>query len=67
MPNTIRSVLDRDIPQEVRTRLMELLVAKYTSIVSKSATDIGRTNLKDLDIQIEGLLIASKPYEVPLR
>ena len=65
MPNTTRSIPDADIPQETRNRLKELLHAKYSNIVSKSATDIGRTNLIQLDILTEGLQIASKPYTVP--
>ena len=39
----------------------------YSSIVSKSATDIGRTNLTELDIPMEGPPIACKPYSVPLK
>ena len=61
MPNTTRSIQDADIPQEARNRLKELLDAKYISIVSTSATDIGRTNLIELDIQTEVPLITSKP------
>ena len=34
---------------------------------SKSATDIGRTNLIELNIPPEGETIASKPYSVPLK
>ena len=50
----------------MRTRLKELLDAKYACIVSKSATDIGKTSLIGLDILTEGPPIASKPYAVPL-
>ena len=67
MSNTTRSIPDADIPQEARNRLMELFDAKYTSIVSKSAVDIGKTNLTELDILTEGPLIASKTYTVPLK
>ena len=35
--------------------------------MSKTATDIGRTNLIELDIPIEGPPLASKPYTVPLK
>ena len=46
---------------------MKLSDAKYASIVSKLTTDIGRTNLIELDIPTEGPPIASKPYTIPLR
>ena len=61
MLNTSRSIPDADIPQKARNRLKELLNTKYTSIVSKSATGIGRTNLIELDIPTEGPPKASKP------
>ena len=35
--------------------------------MSQTATDIGRTNLIELDILTEGAPIASKPYTVPLK
>ena len=35
--------------------------------MSKSATDIGRTNLIELDILTEGPAVASKPYTIPLK
>ena len=38
---------------------------KYTSIILQSTTDIGRTNLQELEIPTEGLPIASTPYLVP--
>ena len=50
MSNTYRSIHDADIQQEARNRLKELLHAKYNSILSKSAIDIGRTNLIELEI-----------------
>ena len=67
MPNTTRSIPDADVPQEARNRLKELLNAKCTSLMSKSATHIGRTNFIELDILTEGPLIASKPYTVLLK
>ena len=47
--------------------LQHLLEGKFSSIVSKSATDIGRTNLIELDIPTEGPPIACKPYSVLLK
>ena len=61
----LRSIPDADIPEETRVWLQELLDSKYISIVSQTATDIGRTNLIELDIPTEGPPIASKPYTVP--
>ena len=40
---------------------------KYVSIISQSATDIGRTNFLELDIPMEGPPITPKPYSVPLK
>ena len=39
--------------------LKELLETKYVGIISQSTTDIGRTNLLELDIPMEGPPIAS--------
>ena len=47
--------------------LQHLLEARYSTNVSKSATDIGRTNLIELDIPTEGPPIACKPYPIPLK
>ena len=68
-PNTkspLRSIPDADIPEEARVQLQELLDRKYINIVSQTTTDIGRTNLIELDIPTEGTPIAFKPYTVPL-
>ena len=61
------SKLVADVPKETLNELQHLLEAKYSGIVSKSATDIGRTNLTKLDIPTEGPPIACKPYSVPLK
>ena len=58
---------DADVPKKTLNELQNLLEAKYSTIVSKSATDIGRTNLIQLDILTEGPPIACKPYSVPLK
>ena len=65
--NPSKSIPNAEIPNEARDKLKELLDAKYTNIVSKTAIDIGRTNLIELDIPTEGPPIASKPYAVPLK
>ena len=61
------STPDVDVPGDALLKLQQLLEIKYSSIVSKSAMDIGRTNLIELDIPTEGPPIACKPYSVPLK
>ena len=58
---------DVDITEEARTKLQELLNKKYLQIILQNAMDIGRTNLIELDIPMEGPLIASKSYTVPIK
>ena len=58
-PKVSSSIPDADIPEITRKWLQELLNVKYSHIVSKSAADIGRTNLIELDIPTEGPPIAS--------
>ena len=66
-PNVSKSIPDADIPEIARKQLQELLKVKFDSIVSKSAVDIGRTNLIEPDISTEGPPVASKPYAIPLK
>ena len=66
IPNVSKSIPDADMLEIARKRLQGLLDLKYNSIVSKSAADIGRTNLIELDILTAGLQVASKPYTTPL-
>ena len=54
-----------EVPKKALIKLQHLIKAKYSTIVSTSATDIGRTNLIELDIPTEGPPIACKPYSVP--
>ena len=61
------STPDVDIPEEAKSKLLHLLEVKYNAIISKSAMDIGSTNLIELDIPTEDPPIASKPYSVPLK
>ena len=56
-----------EVPEKALLKLQHLLETKYSSIVSKSATDIGRTNLIELDIPPKGTPIACKPYSLPLK
>ena len=48
------STPDADVPRGALLKLQQLFETKYSSIVSKSAIDIRRTNLIELDIPTEG-------------
>ena len=48
------STPNADVPKKTLNELQHLLEAKYSTNVSKSATDIGRTNLIELDIPTDG-------------
>ena len=61
------STPDADVLRNALLKLQQLLEAKYSSIVSKSAVDIGRTNLLELDIPTKDPPIACKPYSIPLK
>ena len=61
------SIPDVDIPEEARMKLQGLPDQKYLQIILQNATDIGRTNLIELNIPTEGPPIASKPYTIPLK
>ena len=61
------STPNEEVPKKALLELQHLLKAKYSSTVSKSATDIGRTNLIQLDIPTEGPPIACTPYSIPLK
>ena len=56
-----------EVLEKALNKLQNLLEVKYSTIVSKSATDIGRSYLIELDIPTEGPPIASRPYSVPLK
>ena len=61
------STADADIPKRTIDELQHLLETRYSTIVSKSATDIGWTKLTELDIPTEGPPIACKPYSILLK
>ena len=51
-----------------KSKVMNMLESKFTSIVSKSSTDIGQTNLHTLDVQVtEGSLVFVKQYTILLK
>ena len=62
-----RSVPDVDFPEEARINCRDLLERKYLNIISQNVMDIGKTNLIELNILMEGQPIASRPYTVPLK
>ena len=68
MQDRIKTVTpDTDIPEQARVQMKKLLETKYVSIISQFTTDIGSTDLIELNIPMEALPIASKPYSVPLK
>ena len=58
---------EADVPEEAKRKLNALLEEKYWDIVSKSAMDMGRTNLIELDIPTEGPCVSCRPYSIPLK
>ena len=60
-------MLEAYVPEEAKEKLSMLLKGKYNDIVSKSATDIGRTKLIELDIPTEGPCVSCWPYSIPLK
>ena len=61
------SIPDMNIPENIRTKLMELLNMKYLQIISQNAMYIGRTKLIKWDIPMEGPPNTFKPYTVLLK
>ena len=57
---------DTQIPQGARDKLSSLLKNEHDSIISKSFTDVGRSNLFKMDITTTGPPIAHKPYPISL-
>ena len=51
-----------------KAKVMSMLESKFISIVSKSSTDVGQTNLHTLDVQVtEGSPVFVKQYTIPLK
>ena len=45
-----------------------MLESRFSSIISKSSTDVGRTKLHTLDVQVsEGNPVFVKQYTIPLK
>ena len=58
---------DADISQNARDKLNHMINNQFACIISKSSADFGRTNLVEMDLPTTGLLVASKPYTIPLK
>ena len=51
-----------------KSKVMNTLESKFTSIASKSSTDVGQTNLHTLDVQVtEGSPVFVKQYTILLK
>ena len=51
-----------------KTKVLSMLESRFGSIISKSSTDVGRTKLHTLDIQVtEGSPVFVKQYTIPLK
>ena len=56
---------DAQVPQKTWDKSSLLLQNKFDSIVAKSSTDVGRTNLFKMDTPTTGPPIACRPYPNP--
>ena len=62
---TLENAKDAD---KWKTKVCNMLETKFASIVSKSSTDVGCTNLHTLDLQVsEGNPVFVKQYTIPLK
>ena len=51
-----------------KTKVLSMLETKFASIISKSSTDVGHTNLHTVDLQVsEGNPVFVKQYTIPLK
>ena len=51
-----------------KTKELNMLESRFGSIISRSSTDVGRTNLHTLDVQVtEGSPVFVKQYTIPLK
>ena len=51
-----------------KTKVLNMLESRFGSIVSRSSTDVGRTKLHTLDVQVtEGSPVFMKQYTIPLK
>ena len=51
-----------------KTEVINMLEAKFASIISKSSTDVGHTNLHTVDLQVrDGSPVFVEQYTIPLK
>ena len=51
-----------------KTKVLNMLESRFGSIISRSSTDVGRTKLHTLDVQVtEGSPVFMKQYTIPLK
>ena len=51
-----------------KIKVLNMLESRFGSIISRSSTDIGRTKLHTLDVQVtEGSPVFMKQYTIPLK
>ena len=51
-----------------KTKVLSMLESRFGSIISRSSTDVGRTKLHTLDVQVtEGSPVFVKQYTIPLK
>ena len=59
---------DTEDADKWKTKVISMLEAKFASIMSKSSTDVGRTNLHTVDLQVsDGSPVFLKQYTIPLK
>ena len=65
-PNT--KPIDATNADKWKTKVLNMLESRFGSIISRSSTDVGRTKLHTLDIQVmEGSPVFVKQYTIPLK
>ena len=51
-----------------KTKVLNMLEPRFRNIISRSSTDVGRTKLHTLDVQVtEGSPVFMKQYTIPLK
>ena len=65
-PDTkLRDTIDAD---KWKIKVLNMLESRFGSIISRSSTNVGRTKLHTLDVQVtEGSLVFMKQYTIPLK
>ena len=65
-PNT--KLADATNADKWKTKVLNMLESRFGSIISRSSTDVGRTKLHTLDVQVtEGSPVFVKQYTIPLK